>query len=46
MRKYRLFHGMMALALLLAMVTGLTYAQGPGPQGGLGFRAAVGTAFT
>jgi hypothetical protein len=37
---------MLALGLMLALVTGLSMAQGPEPQGGVTPQAALGTVFT
>ena len=46
MNRYSILHGMAVLAILLTAVAGLTYAQGPEPQGVQSPQAPLGTAFT
>jgi hypothetical protein len=47
MKRPQILAGVLALALLLAVVAGLTHAQGPGPGGEASTQATlVGTAFT
>jgi hypothetical protein len=46
MKGKRIPISMLALGLMLALVTGLSMAQGPEPQGGVTPQAALGTVFT
>ncbi|RME12645.1 MAG: hypothetical protein D6802_03630 [Ardenticatenia bacterium] len=45
-KKQRIFVGSLMAVLLLALATGLTWAQGPAPQSDTGVQVAVSTAFT
>jgi hypothetical protein len=46
MKGKRILISMLVLGLMLALVTGLSMAQGPEPQGGVTPQAALGTVFT